>query len=364
MSRQQVVAPAQPTRRMPVPSIESEPAVTVWDARAPIFVVGTARAGTTLVSRILGRHTAVLAPGETHFYEDLWGQRDRFGDLTTADALVPAADFLLRSFERYNQDYQSVVDDLLTRDMLIGRALALGGGYANLYYAFMGLLTEAAGKTRFCDDTPKHLFHLDTIFTQFPDARVIACVRDARDFLCSYRSLWTRSRDPQRLKALYHPVMTSTLWRTSARQMRRCADVAYPGRVHIVQYEKLVADPATAVREFCTFTGLTYSDDLLNVAENNSSFERGRSGIFTSSVGRWRDCLEPEEVWTVQRIAGEEMAYFSYEPVPTAVAPHKLARIFLSTPSAFVRAVRANTGRREPLPRYLLRRAKALFAKV
>jgi hypothetical protein len=53
---------------------------------APIFIVGTPRSGTTLMARILGNHSILYRPGETHFMQDIYARRATIGDLETDPA--------------------------------------------------------------------------------------------------------------------------------------------------------------------------------------------------------------------------------------------------------------------------------------
>lgn len=332
-------------------------------AQRPIFIVGTPRAGTTLVSRILGRHPALFSPGETHYFEDIWARRETLGDLETREELTIASERLMTVFGRFNQLNQTLVDEHLSVEKLVNRALELGGGYDGLYSAFMGLLAETADKPRFCDDTPKHLFYLDTIFRLYPEARVIGCVRDPRDFLCSYKNFWRKSGHSDRLKALYHPIVTALLWRSSANVMQQNALKKYPGRMIWVQYEALVNKPHEEVKRLCEFADLPYTSNLLEVESHNSSFDEGTSGIFSSSVGRWQTCLEDDEVWWAQRLTKQNMETFGYlrhTGNPSLVGRLK---IMLTAPLGFIRALQANAEHRGPLIPYLWRRFLALMGR-
>jgi len=46
----------------------------------PIFVVGTPRSGTILTAKILGRHSHIFMPGETHFFDDIYSRRIELGN--------------------------------------------------------------------------------------------------------------------------------------------------------------------------------------------------------------------------------------------------------------------------------------------
>lgn len=333
-------------------------------ADAPIFVVGAPRSGTTLTAAVLGRHPAILSLGETHFYEDVWSRRRSLGDLRQPATVDQAVDRVMTLFGRFNfPAAQSVVAATLTPPALAARTLTLGGGYAALYQAFMGLLTQAADRQRCCDDTPKHLFYLPTIFEHFPRAQVIACVRDPRDFLCSYRNYWRRSTESERVRALYHPILTSLVWRASANAILQYQAQFDASRLHVLIYESLVTAPETTVRGLCNFLDIPWSQTLLAVDSHNSSFAGAGPGIYTTSVGRWRDCLAPAELWWGQRLAGSSLTAFGYRPEVVRAPAHALAAVALSTPLALGRALAANRHKRGPLGLYLARRLATLVGR-
>lgn len=327
----------------------------------PIFIVGTPRSGTTLASRILGRHPEVLAAGETHFFEDIWANHRNFGALESRAELESAVSQLLTVFDRFNQvEGQALVDQLIRPNDLVERAIANGGGYDGLYRAFTACLNEGKGSLRYCDDTPKHLFYLETIFRFFPEARVIICIRDPRDFLCSYKNFWRVSKDPKRIKALYHPIMTAILWQSSADIILNYPFVRKSDKIMKLRYESLVVEPEIHVRELCRFVGLDYDERLLAVDSHNSAFDQSRTGIFQGSVGKWTTCLTLEEVWWVQQLNQNSMRKLGYETAELSVSPVKLLGVLLSTPAALSRALKANSGHRGPLLPYMLRRLSPL----
>lgn len=328
--------------------------------QAPIFVVGPPRSGTTLTGKIIGQHPEVLTLGETHFFEDVWTRREQIGSLDKPSAWKEASQRVLTLYQRYNfPDAQRFVETAVSPDKLRTH-MPQGGGYGDLYQTFTQLVAESAYKKRFCDDTPKHLFYLETIFDLFPNAKVVACVRDPRDYLTSYKNYWRRSTESERVKALYHPVVTSILWRSIGSVLASLPQKYTPEQVCLIQYEKLVQSPEETVEKLCTFLNVAYAPEMLEVQTHNSSFYTQSVGIFTGSIGRWQTELEPEELWWVQTIAGRQMRALGYE---TAVAyPQKthLLRQLVSAPFALRQALNANSAKRGPLLGYLWRRLKVL----
>ena len=307
----------------------------------------------------------MFSPGESHYFEDIWARRREIGNLEDPAELSLAADRVLTLFGRFSfPRTQSMVNAVVDKEALVEHTRALGGGHSALYYAFMSSLAESAGKTRFCDDTPKHLYYLHTIFSFFPDAQVIGCTRDPRDFLCSYKNYWktmTLARERKRIEALYNPVITSLLWRSSSNALLKHVNQCCRSKMLLVQYEKLVQDPPEEVGRVCRFLGLDYSDNLIQIETHNSSFEPSSTGIFTTSVGRWRTCLRPEEIWWVQTLGRENLRALGYEAETVNPSKRALALTLMTAPLTLVKAIYVNTRRRGPLLEYVLRRLSTFW---
>ena len=356
-------------------------------AQAPIFVVGPPRSGTTLVAGILENHPDIYAPapGETYFFEDVWSRNRELGKLETTQEVSAAVERVMTLFGRYdNPNMQAVVDQSIDPEALLERTRlyldqgSTSSGYAALYTAFTTLLAENAGKKRFCDDTPKHLFHLHAIFDMLPEeftgsqTKAIACVRDVRDFLCSYRNWWKKSIAGPRLKSLYHPIVTSLLWNSSVNLIQEHAQKCCKERVLVLQYEALVRQPVSEVKRISEFLDLGLSDDVISswidqLQTHNSSFDStdvytgSATGIFSTSIDHWQEHLSQEEIWWAQRLSKRNMKAFSYPIAEIHPSFQSVLSILASFPSAMIKAIRF--ARRGPLVQYAERRISALLDK-
>ena len=334
----------------------------------PLFVVGLPRSGTSLTAEILGRHSEVLSLGETHFFEELTSgiTPGRVGKMDSA-CLRDNAYHLYQSLERHKyRDILSQIEDWFSADDLVRAASEGGSTVGALYRAFIRLASDHASHEHWvCDDTPRHLFHLASALDWFPEAKIVVCVRDPRDFMCSYKNYWKKAAAPERrrIQRLYHPLLTSLYWRSGINVLGREASQLPEGRVLAVRYEDLVMAPEARVKELCSFLELPFEPAMLEVERANSSFDVGRKGIFTESVGRWRSCLDPEEVWYAQRLNGSRMKKHQYEVAPVTPSVWGVLRILASSPPAALSAIWSNRRRTESLLTFLLRRARAALAR-
>jgi len=330
---------------------------------APVFIVGTPRSGTTLTARILARHPRLFMPGECHFFGDIYNRRREIGDLAEPAARQRLLQRLRTLYGRYNEpDDQARVDALVASSDFL-RDGELPADYARALDYFMGVPMRAEGKARWGNNVPRDLFHVEDIARLYPQAQFIACARDIRDFLNSYKNRWRVTADEQRerLQSLYHPVLTSLLWRASMRRVPALRRELGPERFHVVRYEDLVARPEEVVAAICEFLGENFEEQMLEVQYSNSSTGAAGGGIGAGSVGAWREGLAVEEVWLAQHIGAAPMVALGYRPEAVDVHRGRLTAHVAATPAALVRALRANRANSGPLLPYLFRRARALL---
>ena len=322
----------------------------------PIFVTGSSRSGTTLVAHVLDRHPDVHALSELHFFEDLWLPSTPAVPLAAPDALALATELLarLRAF---------AVTFRARRSAFTGEARALVAATGSdaptaleLLQALMTREAGAAGATRAVEHTPRTIFHLREVLELLPEAQAIVVLRDPRAVLASQKHKWRSAfldggfprRERLRLRAGYHPVTTTVLWRGATLAAERLS--GHP-RVQIVRFEELVASPWTVVDRLCAFLGLEPDERLLDVQHLNSSYRpagaaRLAAGFEAASATRWRDGhLSATEVYLCQVTAGDAMRRHGYARDPARPSPLALVGHGVGLPLKSIAALALNAGR-------------------
>lgn len=333
---------------------------------APIFIVGTPRSGTTLTAKILGRHSRLFMPGETHFFDDIYARRHELGSPQDARSAAAIAARLSTVYERFNEPAdQQRLNDLGGQDALrdeLGDSCRTYGEVLSRFMQFQ--MRQHPEKTRWGNNVPKDLFHVKDILQFYPEAKFVICVRDIRDFLLSYQNRWqtTSPENVERVKKLYHPVLTSLLWKTAMKQIRTVEALAPLDNVLIMRYEALVTQPQTAINTLCQFLKEPYEEEMLHVEANNSSFAVQERGIVATSIQRWTESLSREHVYIAERIARQELEQLGYKASNIRPNPLKLLKLAISFPYAFGMALNANRSIRGPILPYLMRRATAFFS--
>jgi tetratricopeptide (TPR) repeat protein len=215
----------------------------------PIFIVGMPRSGTTLLAELLSRHAGVCNRGELPWIGRLAQQPDLSGDPST-EALTRAA----------------------------------------AVYTAQARRDDGADARWFVDKQPLNFRYLDLVLALFPNARIIHCIRNARD---TALSLWAQSFSEDVQGYAYHFDHIAVVMRDCERLMqhwRRC----FPHSIRAVHYEELVAAPEATMAALATWAGLP--DAATTRAESPSistaSLWQARQPVYARSLRRWQAYVE------------------------------------------------------------------------
>lgn len=283
-------------------------------ARAHLFIVGSARTGSTLLRHVLNRAPEVCLASETHYMA--WARRVGLERLLRevrdggrrADKLATLAAYFYRPeawiWLRRNVDQDEFARGLAATDLSLRSAFEL----------LMELYAQrrcgiAPGEGIIGEKTPDHLRHVPTLVEWFPDARIIHTFRDPRAIYASQlrrtrEGRWgLKARLPRLPSLLADPLLapmeavhTARAWRDAAR-LHEDYGGSLGARYRLVRFEDLVARPELEIRSICEFAGITYRPELVEgIDVVGSSFHAVRhssSGFDSTTVGRWRDELHP-----------------------------------------------------------------------
>ena len=246
-------------------------------SRAPIFIVGLPRSGSTLIEQILASHSQV--EGTMELPNILMITRE-------LDALAPGRD-------GYPETLRGVPAAQLT---------ALGSRY-------LAQTTELRrGHERFTDKLPNNFSHIGLIHAILPQATLIDARRHPMDtcfstFKQHFAIGQTFSYDLEDLGRYYRCYLSlMDHW-----------DEVLPGKVLHFQYEELVRHPETGIRRLLEHCGLPFEPACLAFHETRrsvrtASAEQVRQPLYTSGVGHWRH-FEPE-LEPLRRALGECLERF------------------------------------------------------
>jgi len=236
----------------------------------PIFVVGLPRTGTTLTERIISSHTDVYSAGElTH---------------------VPRLARLMSGYK-----------GPATLDLQTARALP-DINTAEFGRQYMTAATsDTDGSPRFVDKWPHNFLYVGLILKALPHAKVICVRRNPMDScLSNFRQLFALGNPFYNYA--YDLLDCGRYYLMFDRLMQHWNKI-FPGRIHTVRYEDLVADQEDQSRMLIDHCELEWQDACLTFEQNASpvataSSAQVRQPVYTDAVARWKNYatqLEPLE---------------------------------------------------------------------
>jgi len=289
----------------------------------PIFVVGSARSGTTLLYHML-LSSGIFA----HF----------FSEPAVFDMLVPKFGDLSVARNR-----QSLMDSWIGSRM--HRASGLEANFirskvirdckanADFLRITMGEVALHQGASRWAVWGPDNLLYMHEIKSQMPDARFIHMIRDGRDVALSMNKehfirpfVW--DRDKTLLVAGLH-------WQWKVSKGRREAQAIASDYLE-VRFESLINNPRQVLSRVSEFVecDLDYNQILRGavgaVKSTNSSFKADGDALASNPIGRWRRLLTPNQIAALESCIGDllqELGYESAMPRRVVSVPFRLIKV-------------------------------------
>lgn len=236
------------------------------ETKTPIFLIGFARAGTTLIGQILASHPSFVTLEEKPLLVD--GMRQFF---TPKDGLARLANLNDAECENFRTLYWQ-------------RARAHGGDHGKLVV----------------DQTPLNTLHLALIARLFPGARVIFALRDPRDVVLScFRRLFVPNAYTREFLSLENTAHFYDATMDCAQLARAKLNLCF----HDIRNEDLVADFESEMRRLCLFLGVDLDPAMAGFAERSKtravatpSSTQVAKGLNSDGIGHWRryqDQLRP-----------------------------------------------------------------------
>lgn len=309
------VAFRRPSRRPQLSSISRQ-----MRAAEPVFIVGEARSGSTLLLHTLLKHPR-FAPREENLQESSF--------IVHAPATACLFEDPPRSLRRFLLEDEDVWGDFVAsirplRPWLraaelagrtieqrwrLGPAVLVARSYA--YHAW-----RARGCDRLLEKTPDHVLHIERIRTAFPRARLLYVHRHPVDVFTSY--VRRGQVDPKADWARIGPDDFCTRHRERTERALAAAE-QLPSRFLLIRYEQLTSRPVAELRRICRFLGetcdpmrmLAPDPDPDRVAhwEASGHLFRGMS----VETKRWTDYATPDQAARIEDALADLMDRLGYQ---------------------------------------------------
>ena len=225
----------------------------------PIFIVGLPRAGSTLLEQILASHSQVEGTTEL---QDIIAMSRRLGD---------------RSRQNPAGKYPEIL-----RQMTADQFRELGESYLET------TRIQRSDYPFFIDKMPNNFRHIGLIHMILPNSRIIDARRHPMGGCFSgYKQLFVNGQT-----FTYGLEDIGKYYRDYVRLMDHW-DTVLPGRVHRVQYEKMVSDTEAQIRALLDYCELDFEEQCLRFYETERavrtpSSEQVRKPIYKEGLEQWR----------------------------------------------------------------------------
>lgn len=254
-------------------------------SRAPIFIGGMFKSGTTLLRAMLAQHSAIASGLETYWFDFDWPAKH-------CPAMQERLDRLAGYFDLAEKEIAEIAAAAPSAEQFLD--------------CLMARVADREGKRRWAEKTPGNIAHIDRIWAAWPSAQVIHIVRDPRDVFASLveAEKWNTAEE------------FADRWCATVGRGSELLAACRPGRGQFleVRYEDLITDAEATTRrildflaeqwepQVATFSGRTEDFDKVLQATGKASttLERLKEPLTTQRVGIWRRVLSDEQVRAIE----------------------------------------------------------------
>ena len=270
-------------------------------ARAPFFIIGCPRSGTSLLTRILNSHSSMCVPYETHLYRTFWPWRHFYRDLSSTAAKRALISDFASTWAAFGQSLD--IEDAVDR--------VSGDGFHAVVSGIMSSLSASERKSRWGEKTPDHIFCFDAIREGFPSASFIHVIRDGRDCALS----WKRARFGPK-----HLYVAGERWRSYISAIAEIEKKLPSDQFLEVRYEALLREPRTTVQQICEFLGEPFEAQMLEYHRNKVEYPTDRSNqrnlnkpLMNDNFNKWKRELSAREIEDIEAGAAETLTALGYD---------------------------------------------------
>jgi hypothetical protein len=272
----------------------------------PIFIMGSGRNGSTLLTCILNNHSQLFIPVEHSFIPTLLKY------------------YYLNPFLSWNKKVKKVISilnksnywglDLIELENVLKNASKKQQSPAFIIESVYLQLGNRNNKSNFIwgDKTPSNTPFIKLINSQFDNCTLLFLVRDPRDYMAS---LLTMNENNKKLVNFH-------IWRwKNALKKYESLKSINQDRVRLLTYEAMVKNPENEIYNLFDWLNLERQSDVFSDYSQNMSLlhannlkhhEKINQPIDTDSIDLWKTKLTESQIKTIEKKLGFLMEKYGY----------------------------------------------------
>ena len=244
-----------------------------------VFIVGVGRSGTKFLQSILCGHPELNISTETQFlssalHNGFIKTANKIGDLKNDKNLITLVDKMFDN-EIFGAFWKRKV--LKNKEEILQKFKDSDREFKTLFRIIIEEDMRQNNKTIAGEKTPSHLYHVDTLLTWFPQAKIIQIIRDPKKVLASEMHKSLKPDHPlkkgSRLYNLSLLVYVLINWNNSIKLDKKYKK-KYPENYTSVRYEDLLQDHENTIKKICNFLNIEFNTNMLNPPVRGSSFSK------------------------------------------------------------------------------------------
>lgn len=255
--------------------------------KAPIFIVGCPRSGTTILSQLLS-NSSYCEPFETHYIPAYYQDIHKYGDLTTFDNFKRLVNNILNERPIMQWNLNVDVKEMFSR--------LNPPDFASIVNDIGLLIAEKSQKQKWGDKTPHYLFEMAMLHNLFPESKFIYIIRDGRDVALS---LLDRPWPP------FNVLTCAEMWKQfNSPHNQTLEALKEKGLVFILKYEDLLGNTEALLKELYDFIEEDYDPAFL--IQLTHEIKKG-------NYDKWKQKMSSRDIRLFETCAANSLNHFGYK---------------------------------------------------
>lgn len=290
------------------------------NSKKTLFVSGSNRSGTTLLSNVLSAHEKIVSCPESSFLINQRHYLKKKRDWQVAD-VDKALRYLWIQKRIMSRVWRSDMEQI--RKVLNANLQRLTiESYSKVIYSSYPKDRDFSEITYFADKSPYYINVLGELPELFPEAKFLFIVRDYRDRYCSFKKL-------DRFGPIRIPMIRGLNWYNQQKVIN--GFVNENSRAIIIRYEDLINETEKILKKVCTFLDIDFdkkmlshidytsfslieetSDDRFDPSHFKKMHKASIEAISDKSIGQFQEMATEKELMQLEYVCGDLGEEFGY----------------------------------------------------